>query len=226
MSAPRLNIDLGERADEPEELWAYAQLANVACGGHAGDAESVARSCELARRHGTQLGAHPSYEDKANFGRLSLSLSPEEVKESVHRQCHLLAEAAKRAGVRVVHVKPHGALYHDASHNRELAQAVIDGARQAINSPTIVAPPDSQLLIVAGEAGLPTAAEGFADRGYLPDGSLVPRTQPGALLTDPAEATSQARRLVDSGRFQTLCVHSDTPNAVDIARAVRSELSR
>lgn len=221
MSTPQLNIDLGERADEPEELWEHAELANVACGGHAGDVESMGRACELAQRHDTQLGAHPSYEDKANFGRLSLSLSARALEESIRRQCQLLVEAAHRAGARVVHVKPHGALYHDASHSRALAQAVIDGARRTIDTPTIVAPPNSQLLIAAKEAGLAVAVEGFADRGYLPDGSLVPRTQPGALLTEPIQAAEQTRRLVDSGQFQTLCVHSDTPGAVGIARAVR-----
>lgn len=221
MSAPHLNIDLGERPDEPVELWAHAQWANVACGGHAGDEASVARACELARIHGTQLGAHPSYEDRENFGRVSLSLSPGEVEDSVHRQCRALAEAAGRAGVRVVHVKPHGALYHDATTSKALARAVIDGARRAIQAPTIVGPPGSLLLRLAREAGLAVAAEGFADRGYLPDGSLVPRSQPGALLTEPEQAAEQARRLADSNRFQTLCVHSDTPNALAIARAVR-----
>lgn len=226
MPAPRLNIDLGELPDEPEALWRHAQLANVACGGHAGDAASIATACRLARQHGTQLGAHPSYEDRANFGRLSQAIAPAELEASVRKQLEHLADAAARAGVKVVHVKPHGALYHDAARDPALAGALIAAARAVLGAPAIVGPPGSQLLALAAEAGLETLAEGFADRGYLPDGSLVPRTEAGALLTEPEAAAAQARRLADSGRFQTLCVHSDTLNAVAIAQAVRAELDR
>lgn len=226
MKMPRLNIDLGELPDEPEALWTLAELANVACGGHAGDDDSMAAACLLAKRHGAMLGAHPSYEDRANFGRRSLVVSADELEDSVRRQCARLVAIAKQHGVEVQHVKPHGALYHDASRDPALARAVVAGARAAIGSPAIVGPPGSQLLEAAREAGLAAWVEGFADRGYRPDGTLVPRTEPGALLTVPEEAAAQARRLADSGRFDTLCIHSDTVGAVEIARAVREALSR
>lgn len=226
MNTPRLNIDLGELPDEPEALWALAELANVACGGHAGDDRSMANACALAKRHQTALGAHPSYEDRENFGRRSLAIPVAELEESVRRQCERLVAIARQQGVEVTHVKPHGALYHDAANDPALARAVIAAARAAIGSPAIVGPPGSKLLEAAREAGLAALAEGFADRGYRPDGTLVPRTEEGALLTRPEEAAAQARHLADSGRFDTLCVHSDTLGAVAIARAVREALSR
>lgn len=219
-----LNIDLGEQANEPDELYDCAQLVNVACGGHAGDADSMQHACERARATGARLGAHPSYEDRARFGRVSLALTPEEVRHSVAAQCRTLAASARNAGVGIHHVKPHGALYHDASRDPALAAAVVDGMLDALGPVAIVGPPGSRLADEARARGLVFLAEGFADRAYQADGSLVPRTQPGALLESADDVTQQVRRLVAERRFDTLCVHSDTPGAVALARAVRAVL--
>lgn len=219
-------MDLGELANEPRELWLFAELANVACGGHAGDPPSMRKACERALEHGVQLGAHPSYPDRKNFGRLSLSLAPSDVRTTVRRQCEALLNEARAAGAAVVHMKPHGALYHDATQHATIAQAVIDGAIDALHAPVIVGPPGSQLLRLAHAANLNTLAEGFADRAYQPDGTLVPRSARNALITNARDAAAQALRLAQTNLYQTLCLHSDTPGAPEIARAVREALKR
>ncbi len=220
----KLNVDLGERADEPEELYALAHLVNVACGGHAGDAESMHRACELARKYGAQVGAHPSYEDRARFGRVELALPTRAVAESVERQCRSLVRAASEFRVPILHLKLHGALYHSANRDSTLARAVVDAARNVLGGMPIIGPPAGALSEVARSLGLRCLREGFADRHYLADGRLAPRSLPNALVTDPAMAGAQALRLARDGRFDTLCVHGDTPDAVSIARAVRRAL--
>lgn len=219
-----LNIDLGELPDEPEALWEAAHLANVACCGHAGDEVSMRRSCELALRFGTALGAHPSYEDRDGFGRRALPITPVAIGESILRQCTAFARIAAEFRLPVHHVKPHGALYHSASKSPEIAAAVVQAARTALGPVKVLAPPGSELLRAGATAGLELFPEGFADRGLRGDGTLIPRGEPGALIEDPALAAAQAWRLAATGRFATLCVHGDTPNAVAIARAVREAL--
>ncbi|NPC51982.1 carboxyltransferase domain-containing protein [Corallococcus sp. AB032C] len=220
-----LNIDLGELPGEDEQLYALAHLANIACGGHAGDAASMRRALELCERHGTLAGAHPSYADRENFGRKALDVAPEVLRAQVAEQCGQLASLARERGVLVRHAKPHGALYHAANKSPELARAVVDGVVEALGTDvTFVGPGTGALRDAARAAGLGYAREGFADRGTLPDGSLIPRGQPGAVLTDVAQARENTVRLATGGTVDTLCVHGDTPGAVVLAREVRAML--
>lgn len=220
-----LNVDLGELPNEPEALYRLAHRVNVACGGHAGDASTMRQACLAAKAAGTLVGAHPSLEDRAHFGRRALSVPPDELKLSIARQCRALFEAARSCGLFVAHVKPHGALYHEANRRPEVAAAFVEGVLASLGPVPLVGSPRGELRLAAERASLPYLREGFADRGTLPDGSLVPRGAPGALISDVEVAAAQARRLALSGEFDTLCVHSDTPNAVDIATRVRAVLA-
>lgn len=216
-----LNVDAGERPDEPEALYAVADLLNVACGGHAGDAVSMARVVEAARRAGVRVGAHPSYPDRADFGRRTLDLAPAVLARSVREQCDALRGVAGQ----VHHLKLHGALYHDADRDPDLAARVVDAALAALGACTVLGPAGGALQAVAAARGLPYLVEGFADRGVGPDGRLIPRGQPGALLTDPAAVAARAAALAAEGRVHTVCVHGDTPGAVSLAGAVRAVLT-
>ena len=219
-----LNVDLGELPDEPEELYACANVANVACGGHAGDEASMKRAIALCAVHGAALGAHPSYPDRDGFGRTRLAIAPDDLRRTLAEQCGALAAIARAAGVTVAFVKPHGALYHAARDEDATAEALVAGAREALGDVTIVGPPRGALAEAAARAKLTFAREGFADRATRSDGSLVPRGEPGALVLDPAAAAARARALAAAGGIDTICVHGDTPGAVAVARAVRASL--
>ena len=222
-----LNVDLGELPNEPEELYALATVVNIACGGHAGVEASMKRAVELARSHGVRIAAHPSYPDREGFGRRSLKLPPSALYEAVVEQCDTLVQIAREMGARVELVKLHGALYHDAARDPSIAAAVLDGVVSALpDGPVIVGPGHGVLAPAAEARALPYAREGFADRRYDPNGDLVPRSSPNALIEDPSEAAEQAVRLARSGAFDTICVHGDTRGAVDIAQAVRDALTR
>ena len=216
-----LDIDLGELPDEPEALYAYAHLANVACGGHAGDHASIRRAVELSRRHGTRLGAHPSYPDRAGFGRTAMAMAWDDLARSVREQCALLASIAEPT-----HVKMHGALYHAIDRDLALASVVLGACHEVLGTLDVLGPPNGATESTARMLGLPFLREGFADRGLRADGSLVPRGEPGALIEDTARAADQALALASSGRFDVLCVHGDGAHAVEIARAVRDALDR
>jgi UPF0271 protein len=222
-------IDAGEHDDEPEELWALADVLNVACGGHAGDEASMARVAAFCAARARpvssnprpRIGAHPSYPDREYFGRRTIRLSEDSLVETIAQQC---GELARIAGD-VRWIKPHGALYHDAAAQPELARAVVRGVIAALGqNVAVIGPPVGALRDAADAAGLPYLREGFADRGVRGDGSLVPRGEPGALVTDPARAAAQAIALAASGGVDALCVHADTPGALAIARAVREAL--
>jgi len=213
-----LNIDMGELADEPDELYAIAHGVSIACGGHAGDDASMRRALAACARHGTRAGAHPSYPDREGFGRRATAMSPGAIEEEVAAQCARLAAL----GATLAHVKPHGALYHEACANDAVARAVVGAAARTLGPVTIVGRASSALHRAATSAGLAFAREGFADRLTRPDGTLVPRGEPGALVTDPAAAAARARELASS--VDTICVHGDTLGAVAIARAVRAAL--
>jgi UPF0271 protein len=221
-----LNIDAGEYEDEPEALFELAHVVSIACGGHAGDRASMARALGRCQRFGTRAGAHPSFEDREGFGRRALDVSPEALERSVAAQVQALAAEATALAVPLAYVKPHGALYHAADRDDALARALVRGARLALApggaSLTVIGPGAGALARAAREQGLPLAREGFADRGVLPDGSLVPRGSPGALVTDPAAAAQRTRELYCL--VDTVCVHADTPGSLAIARAVRREL--
>jgi UPF0271 protein len=220
-----LNVDLGELPGEPEELYALAHLANIACGGHAGDRASIVLALQRCKTHETRVGAHPSYPDREGFGRTAMVMDPADLRAAVREQCERLATEARALGIAVTSLKAHGALYHAASADPAIARAVVGGALDALGRGiTVVGPGMGHMPDVTREAGLAYAREGFADRGTRPDGTLVPRGQPGALLMDPLAAAERAREILASGRFETVCVHGDTPGAVAIARAVREVL--
>jgi UPF0271 protein len=221
---PFLNVDAGEHDTEPAELYALAHAVSIACGGHAGDERSMERVLLACAKAGTRAGAHPSYEDREGFGRREIDLDPEALARSVRGQCARLRAVARASGMELSHVKPHGALYHAANRDPQIARAVLAGARAALGSPLVVGPPEGELRLGAEGAGLAFAREGFADRAMRSDGSLVPRGEPGAVITDVREARAQARRLAQTGALDTLCVHGDSPGALAIARAVRQEL--
>ncbi len=230
-----LSADLGEGSPGEEEIWPLISSANVACGGHVGDAESMAHAARRARELSVRLGAHPSYPDRANFGRKSMSMSPAALRTSLAEQIAALQEVADREGVVLRHVKPHGALYNDAHHDRNLAGVIVDALRQVDRALAIVVPDASQMASAARTAGTPVVREAFADRRYNADGSLVSRKEAGSLLTVD-EAADQAEMLVresavvarDGSRvrvaFDTICIHADMENAVERLRAIRKRL--
>jgi 5-oxoprolinase (ATP-hydrolysing) subunit A len=221
-----LNCDLGELDDAAHEdaLMEYITSANIACGGHAGDEATMERTVRLALARGVRIGAHPGYPDRANFGRLEMALSPEEIVRTMTEQTERLDAVVRRAGGTIVHVKPHGALYNVAARDRVVAEAIGAAVREWNPDAVLFGLAGSCALEVWREAGLRVVAEGFADRAYEPDGSLRSRRLAGALITDPVAAAVQAVELARSGRAQTICVHGDTPGAVEILRACRQAL--
>jgi UPF0271 protein len=220
-----LNIDLGEMPDEEEELYEHAHLASVACGGHAGDAASMRHAVALCLRHGTQVGAHPSYPDREGFGRRRVAIEAAELRASVTEQCARLAEVARAMGAATLFVKAHGALYHAAREDAGVAVALVDGAVEALGRGiTFLGPGAGELAAAVARAGVAFCREGFADRATREDGTLVPRGEAGALILEPSVAAARAAALAESGEVDTICVHGDTPGAVAIARAVRRAL--
>ena len=214
-----LNADVGE-SDGEELLYALVTSVNVACGGHTGDAGSMARAVRLAAARGVVVGAHPGYPDRAHFGRRTMRMAPASLVEALAAQVEALSRICRTEGVPLTHVKPHGALYHDASRDEAVAQAIAEASPGRV----LIGFAGSRALAWWTQRGRRTAAEGFADRAYEADGSLRSREKPGALLLDPAAAASQAVRLARSGTVATLCVHGDTPGAPHILAAVRSGL--
>jgi 5-oxoprolinase (ATP-hydrolysing) subunit A len=235
-----LNCDMGEMSEHisdgtQEALMRSITSVNIACGGHAGDAQTMASTIDQALRHKLAIGAHPGYPDRANFGRLELNLSPQAIADSIHEQLQALAEIADRRGVRLAHVKPHGALYNQAVHNRQLAQAIATGVARLRRDVVLVGLAGSPMLDVFRQAGFPVAAEAFADRRYEPDGTLRSRKHPDALIHDPAKAAQQALAIVQGKvvardgsevplHADTLCIHGDTPGAPEIAAQVAKAL--
>lgn len=221
-----LNIDLGELDREPDEFYSIATEVNIACGGHAGSEGSMTRAIALALQHQARLSAHPSYPDRAGFGRRTMKISPRELEVSVLMQCGSLRRAAARVGAVITGFKPHGALYHDTARDPEIAAAVLNGALQGLRASTLVVVglPGSVMLEFAAARGLVCSREGFADRAYRPDGTLVPRGEPGAMIDQAPACAAQAIRLARTGNFETICVHADTPASLRLARTVRTAL--
>ncbi len=221
-----LNCDLGELDDARHEaaLMEYVTSANIACGGHVGDEASMERTARLAMARGVRIGAHPGYPDRANFGRIAIPMPAAEIERMVRRQIERLDAVVRSLGGRIVHVKPHGALYNVAVRNTEVARAIANGVAAWDSRVTLFGLAGSAMLDVWREMGLAVAAEAFADRRYEPDGTLRPREFADALITDPREAARQALRFAREGTAQTICVHGDTPGAVDILKACREAL--
>jgi 5-oxoprolinase (ATP-hydrolysing) subunit A len=215
-----LNADLGEGFDDAA-LLAVVTSANVACGFHAGDAVTMRRVCSLAAERGVAVGAHVSYLDREGFGRRAMAVPPDTLAADVLYQLGALAAIAGAAGTRVRYVKPHGALYNAAVDDAQMARAVVE-AVVAFGGLPVLGLPGSRLLAAAAQAGLEAVPEGFPDRGYTPDGTLVQRGEPGALIEDPSAIAAHAVQL--AGGVRSLCVHGDSPGAVDAARACRTAL--
>ena len=235
-----LNADLAEgfgvwRLADDDALIDVVTSANVACGFHAGDAPTMRRVCRRAARRGVAVGAQVSYRDLAGFGRRFIEVDPGELADEVLYQIGALDALARAEGTRVGYVKPHGALYNATVAHRAQARAVVEGTR-AFGELPILGLPGSELLASAERAGLPAVPEAFADRGYTPEGHLVPRSQPGALLHGVEAVLERAVRLAEVGQIvavdgsvlwvpaRSLCLHGDTPGAVELARSVRAGL--
>lgn len=217
-----LNADVGEGAGDDESLIASGiTSANAACGAHAGDDGTMRAACEAARRHGVALGAHPGYPDRAYFGRRPLALAAEELRAAVNAQLWRLEKHARAAGLPIAHVKPHGALYHQGNVEAETAEAFLDATLMVVPKAWLFGPPEGAWRTAARRRGVRFVAEGFIDRRYRPNGTLVPRGEPGALIVTEEEAIAQALTLARTGRVQTLCVHGDTPESRRLLAAAR-----
>ena len=236
MSSIDLNADLGEGDPYDEELLEIVSSCNVACGGHAGDAATMARTVRSALANGVAVGAHPGYPDRAGFGRESGFMRGAELYDSLTEQVTALADIAAELGARLSHVKPHGALYNDAIGDADLADVIARVVAEAPGDPAFMGMANTELEFAAARHGLRFIAEAFVDRAYEADGTLVSRKEPGAVHEDLNVATTQAVRLAEDGevtarngeqiavRADTLCIHGDTPDAAGKARAVRDVL--
>ena len=229
-----LKCDLGEGGSHDADLMSLVSSVNVACGGHAGDANTMARAVGLARRHGVAIGAHPGHLDREHFGRRELPITPAALEALVEGQVAALVAVL---GGPPRHLKLHGGLYHQAGRDSDLAAAVVTAATSRWPESILVAAVGSRLAEVARQRGSPVACEAFLDRAYRADGTLLPRTEPGALIVDPRAAAARAVRLACDGVVEaidgtvlelwpdTLCIHGDGPDPVGFAREVRAALA-
>jgi UPF0271 protein len=229
-----LNADVGEGFDTDAELLTIVSQANVACGFHAGDVATMRTVCTLAMENGVAVGAQPSYRDRANFGRADMEMGYDDLARDVNEQVQTLQRIAEQVGATVTYLKPHGALYNRIVRDEQQARAVVDTAL-AHGLPLMTLPGSTAERLMAEGGGM-VIREFFADRGYLADGRLVPRSDEGALVTDPVQVGDRVRWLIASGtvvavdgtplevRADSICVHGDSPGAVALARAVRDAL--
>lgn len=237
-----LNSDLGESfgpwpMGDDASMLEIVSSANIACGFHAGDPAGILATLDKAAKRGVSVGAHPGYRDLVGFGRRNMSIPEAELTADVIYQIGALQALARAAGTDVRYVKPHGALYNTIAQDRRQAAAVIEALKRAAPDLPLLALAGSPIVAQAREAGLKVVAEAFADRAYLPDGSLAPRSQPGSVLHDPAKISQRMLRLVNDGvieatdgsmiqiEAQSICVHGDNSAAVAIARQLRNDLS-
>lgn len=211
-----LNADIGEGAGEDEAVLACIDSANIACGVHAGSATISIATARRCRELGIEVGAHPGYDDRSGFGRIERSMSAEEIEALIAFQVAALA-----AVTTIAYIKPHGALYHRCQRDARVADGLVRVA--SAHGAGVMGQPGFEIVAAAMRAGVPGYREGFADRLMLPDGSLAPRSQSGAVL-DPATAAQQALRLARSGRYDTICLHGDTKGAGQVAQSVRKIL--
>ena len=219
-----LNADVGEECGQDAALMRCITSANVACGVHAGSFATMRETVRLAKKHGVGVGAHPSFPDREHFGRSEMQLRSAEITDLVMRQIEALAAVALNEGIRLLHVKPHGALYNVAVRDRQVADAIARAVASTDRSLILLGLPGSELLAAAQAVGLQTAGEAFADRAYRADGTLVPRTEPGAVIHDPEEVLARVARLAARPDVETICVHGDTPGAAELASKIRAAL--
>jgi UPF0271 protein len=235
MTLPRpidFNADLGEDCGDDAGVIPWISSASIACGGHAGDARTMAATVRLCLAQGVAIGAHPSYPDRAGFGRRPLDMPLDELLQSIREQVEAIAEIAARAGTRLAHVKPHGALYNRSAVDPELAAAIAQVVRAIDPGLRLYGLAGSISLSAARAAGLIAVAEAFADRRYRPDGTLVPRSESHAVIDDPEAAAAQLLSLLQMGRISaddgtaltleadTVCLHGDRADAAEFAQAL------
>jgi len=230
-----LNADLGEGCGSDAELLTLVSSANIACGFHAGDAQTMRESVREALKNGVAIGAHPSFPDRENFGRTAMNLPPETVYAQMLYQIGALATIARAEGGQLRHVKPHGMLYNQAAKDAQLADAVARAVHDVDSGLILVGLAGSELIRAGERYGLATREEVFADRGYRADGSLVPRSEPGALIADEEQALAQTLEMVQRSQVksitgewatvhaQTVCLHGDGEHALEFARRLRKE---
>ena len=227
-----LNCDMGENIGNDEDVMPYITSANIACGFHAGDSKTMQATVRLAKRHGVHVGAHPSWLDLEGFGRREMTLPPEEAEVLMLYQIGALAAIARAEGVELHHVKPHGALYNQAAKDRVLANAIARAVKHFSEDLILVGLAGSGLIEAGLEIGLKVANEGFPDRNYNPDGTLVSRKEPQAIIASPEEVAAHAMQLIREGvlfegkrvRVETLCLHGDHPRVVENAKLIRGLL--
>jgi UPF0271 protein len=236
-----INCDMGEsfgpwKMGADDDVMPNITSANVACGAHAGDPRVMRRTVRTAKQHGVSVGAHPGYGDLQGFGRREMQVDPAEVEDTLLAQIGALAAIARAEGMPLRHVKAHGALYNQAARDRRLGDAIAAAIKAFDSSLVMFGLPKSAMVDAGVAAGLRVAAEGFADRAYEPDGSLTPRSRPGAVIHDPAVVVERAVRMVREGvvltpagreiplKVDTLCVHGDTPGAAELVRRIRAGL--
>jgi UPF0271 protein len=231
-----LNCDLGEGGAHDAELMPLISSANIACGGHAGDDATMRATIRLALEHGVAIGAHPGYEDREHMGRRPMNLEPSAIRNLVSRQLKRFAEIADELRAPIHHVKTHGALYNQADANPLIASAIANAIRALLPQVIVYAPPSGFMMAAAKSAGLRFRAEGFIDRRYKADGSLVPRGQAGAVIDDPAAASAQALEILLEHKVTsmggsavpieigTLCVHGDSNLALEMLKSTRLAL--
>jgi UPF0271 protein len=229
-----LNCDLGEAAGNDEAIMPYITSANIACGFHAGDASIMQATVKLAKRSGVNIGAHPSWPDLQGFGRREMSLSADDAEALVYDQIGTLAGFAKAEGVGLNHVKPHGALYNQAAKDRVLADAIARAVKRFSVDLILVGLAGSELCDAGLAAGLKVAGEGFPDRAYNPDGTLMSRSKEGAVIESPDQVAKNAVKLVKDGilfgekrvHMDTLCLHGDNKLAAENAKILREVLTK
>jgi len=216
-----LNADLGEGAANDLALLDLVTSANIACSGHAGDPVLIRKTLEAARDRGVRIGAHPGYADREHFGRRELDVPIVEIAAHLHYQVGGFMALARIVGVKVHYLKPHGALYNQAMRDETLARVV--AAVAYLNGLDLMGLPDSSLEAAAAFLKIPYIREGFADRRYRADGSLMPRDQPDAFVHDAGEARRQVELLIQERKVSSICIHGDSPQAVNLARSIRAE---
>jgi len=227
-----LNCDMGENIGNDEDIMPYITSANIACGFHAGDSKTMRETVRLAKKYGVKVGAHPSWLDLEGFGRREMMLPADEVKALILYQVGALAAIAKAEGVELVHVKPHGALYNQAAKDGVLANAIARAVKSFSGDLILVGLAGSGLIEAGIEVGLKVMNEGFPDRNYNPDGTLVSRKEPHAIIESPEEVAKHAVDLIENGilfgekrvQVDTLCLHGDHPRAAENAKLIRGLL--
>lgn len=221
-----LNCDLGEGVGNDEAIMLFITSANIACGFHAGDESTMRETIKLAKKFNVNVGAHPSWEDRENFGRKEMNLSPSEAKKIVQYQIELFSNIAKGENVKLIHVKPHGALYNQSAKDSDLAKAIAHAIKNVSQDLILVGLAGSRSIDAGIQIGLRVAREGFPDRRYNSDGSLMSRNLAGAVIESPTEVANHALGLIQNGNMDTLCLHGDNVNATENAKLLREVLEK